>query len=256
MLARAVDLLQVGDGMLLAQVLRVLLQHFAVTDDGIERRAQLVAHVGEKGALGPIGLLGGGFGLLGFGGGAGQFGGPFLHFFFQVLVVNFEHVIGVLQLGVPLLDDRQHLVERVNEGSDFVVAHLVRPHQIVLFFSDHLRHAHQVHDRLGDQRLKLVGNEESHQAGNQHHHDHDVGVAIEPRLQLLGQVGLEIDRADPFPVRNNRPENAQVIAGKTVFQLGRLGRNGLAAVLVLEIRTDRRLVAGIDDRGDDLVFVL
>ena len=114
MLARAVDLLQVGDKMRLAQVLRVLLQHFAVTDDGVEGRAQLVAHVGEKGALGPIGFLGGGSRLLGFSGGAGQFGRPFLHLFFQVLVVDFEHVIGMLQLGVPLLDDGQHLVESVD----------------------------------------------------------------------------------------------------------------------------------------------
>ena len=131
----------------------------------------------------------------------------------------------------------------------------MRPHQVVLFFSDHFCRAHQVHDGLGDQWLELVGDEEGHQAGNQHHHHHDVGVAIEPSLQLTGEVGLEIDGANQFLVRNNRPENAQVIAGKTLFQLGRLGRNRFTTVR-LEIPTDRHLVAGIDDRGDDLVLVL
>ncbi len=53
-----VDLLQVGDGVLVALVLRVLHQHLAVADDRVHRRAELVAHVGEEGALGPVGLLG------------------------------------------------------------------------------------------------------------------------------------------------------------------------------------------------------
>ena len=45
------------------EVLGFLLQHFAVADDGVERGAQLVAHVGQEGALGPVGDLGG---FLGF----------------------------------------------------------------------------------------------------------------------------------------------------------------------------------------------
>ena len=35
-----------------------LLQHVRETDDGVERRAQFVAHGGEKTALGGIGALG------------------------------------------------------------------------------------------------------------------------------------------------------------------------------------------------------
>ena len=44
--------------------------HFGETDDGIERRAQLVAHGGEEAALGDVGL---------FGGGARQIKGLFLN---------------------------------------------------------------------------------------------------------------------------------------------------------------------------------
>ena len=43
----------------LADVLRLLLQHLAVADDGVQRRAQLVAHVGQEGALGFVRFLGG-----------------------------------------------------------------------------------------------------------------------------------------------------------------------------------------------------
>ena len=43
----------------IAQVLALLLEHLAVADDRVERRAQLVAHVGEELALGAVGDLGG-----------------------------------------------------------------------------------------------------------------------------------------------------------------------------------------------------
>src|SRR4051812_43337124 len=51
MLASGVDLLQIDHECLLAQVLSFLLEHLGVADDGVERRAQLVRHVGDEGAL-------------------------------------------------------------------------------------------------------------------------------------------------------------------------------------------------------------
>ena len=54
-LARGVDLLEVGGEVLLAQVFGLFLQHLAVADDGVQRRAQLVAHVGQELALGAVG---------------------------------------------------------------------------------------------------------------------------------------------------------------------------------------------------------
>ena len=44
--------------LVLAEVVRLLLQHLAVADDRVQRRAQLMAHVGEELALGTIGRLG------------------------------------------------------------------------------------------------------------------------------------------------------------------------------------------------------
>jgi len=58
-LARAVDLHHVGHEVLLGALAELLLQHLAVADDGVQRGAQLVAHVGQEGALGPAGVLGG-----------------------------------------------------------------------------------------------------------------------------------------------------------------------------------------------------
>ena len=54
--AAHVDLLEIlGEGRL-AQLRGFLLEHLAVADDGIERRAQLVRHAGEEAGLLPSGL--------------------------------------------------------------------------------------------------------------------------------------------------------------------------------------------------------
>ena len=43
-----VDLLEVGQERLLAEVVGLLLEHLGVADDGVERRAQLVGHVRQE----------------------------------------------------------------------------------------------------------------------------------------------------------------------------------------------------------------
>ena len=48
MAAGAFDLLEVGNETFLAEIGRLFLQDLAVADDGVERRAQLVAHIGEE----------------------------------------------------------------------------------------------------------------------------------------------------------------------------------------------------------------
>ena len=58
MLAGRVDLLKVRDAIRSARSpAACFLQHLAVADDGVQRRAQLVAHVGEELALGAVGGL-------------------------------------------------------------------------------------------------------------------------------------------------------------------------------------------------------
>ncbi len=56
--SRRVDLLEVRNQRVLPGLLRVLLEHLAVADDGVERCAQFVAHRGEKLALRLVGGLG------------------------------------------------------------------------------------------------------------------------------------------------------------------------------------------------------
>jgi hypothetical protein len=57
-LAGELDLAQLVGGALEAALVGLLEQHLGVADDGVERGAQLVAHVGEEAALGERGLLG------------------------------------------------------------------------------------------------------------------------------------------------------------------------------------------------------
>jgi hypothetical protein len=52
----AVDLLERRDQDVLPEIPDFLREHLAVSDDGIERRPQLVADVGHEGALGPAGV--------------------------------------------------------------------------------------------------------------------------------------------------------------------------------------------------------
>ena len=56
--ARGVDVVQVGNEGIIAKLFGLLRQHFAVADDGVHWRAQFMAHIGEKRALGAIGALG------------------------------------------------------------------------------------------------------------------------------------------------------------------------------------------------------
>jgi hypothetical protein len=48
MVSRAMDFLQIGNELLLTARLGVFLQHFAVTDDLIQRRAQFVAKMRKR----------------------------------------------------------------------------------------------------------------------------------------------------------------------------------------------------------------
>ena len=57
-LAGSADLLQIADLLAAAVELGVLEQDLAVADDGVERSAQLVAHLGQELGLGAVGALG------------------------------------------------------------------------------------------------------------------------------------------------------------------------------------------------------
>ena len=62
--AGVVDGFQIGFVRRISVRLDVLQQNLAVADDGVERRAELVVHLGEKDGLGLVGAIGLIFGLL------------------------------------------------------------------------------------------------------------------------------------------------------------------------------------------------
>src|SRR6185312_15771539 len=117
MLAGVFDFLNVLDILNLAGFLYFFLDHLAITDDGVERRAKLMAHVSEKGALGAAGIFGGSLCS------EQLFLGLFAveNFAFKLLASHLQFVISTLQGGVAMLDFRQHRVEAVDEAADFVI---------------------------------------------------------------------------------------------------------------------------------------
>jgi hypothetical protein len=58
-LSRPADLGEIGAELRLLPLGGILLEHLTVSDDGVERGSELVAHVGEERALGVVGHLGG-----------------------------------------------------------------------------------------------------------------------------------------------------------------------------------------------------
>ncbi len=101
----------------------------------VHRRADLVAHVGEEGALRMAGRLGRVLGLF-------QLLGTHAHLAFQLVAV-------LRQLGVALLDLRQHVVEAVDQRAQLVAA-LVLHLGIGLAGRHPLRGGDQLFDRMRD----------------------------------------------------------------------------------------------------------
>ena len=62
LVAGGVDFLQVGDVGVQAQVFSFLLQHFAVADDLVERRAEVVTDAGKDSVVAGFRVPGAGFG--------------------------------------------------------------------------------------------------------------------------------------------------------------------------------------------------
>src|SRR5258708_1896522 len=86
-----VDLAQIIGNLLLIRVTSVLLEHLAIADDGVERGTQLMAHVGQEGALGLIGGLGG---VLG----GSRLRGPLGDALLELLVGALQRKLGTLAL--------------------------------------------------------------------------------------------------------------------------------------------------------------
>ena len=151
MFARRLDLPEILHAIRLPQFSRFLFQHFAVSDDGIERCPQFVAHVRQECALRPAGLLRSVFGLQEF----------FLRFFSVLdLLLQFagpglQFLVRSPERRVPLLDFGQHGVKAIDQPSNFVAVRLGRAYLVIAVGRDHSHGVFQVQNRPGDQPLKF-----------------------------------------------------------------------------------------------------
>src|SRR5260370_5830535 len=112
----------------LSRVSSFLLQHLAISDDGVERRPQLVTHICKKCAFGTIGFLSRVFCVEQF----------FLrlftlkYFLLQLVRSGLQLTIGALQRDISLLDFRQHGVESIDQSANFAALGFASPAAIVL----------------------------------------------------------------------------------------------------------------------------
>ena len=155
-LARGVYFLQVGNEGLLAGVFELFLQHFAVADDGVERRAQLMAHVGKELALRAIRFFRGvlGFEQLVLALAQLRFGGPCALAFFLRLRPFHAQAPGDVVEGC---DDLAELVARLACND---VLHRTADHAVRGFL--------QPGDRAHDARVERdpqIEHEQQHQRG-------------------------------------------------------------------------------------------
>ncbi len=124
-------------------------------DDGVQRSAQLVAHVGEEGAFCKIcdlGLLGHDVGPLGC---LLKLDGSVGYLLLEVFPVFHQFLVADMNL-------RKHVVETVNETSYLIRSSFFRLDRIVLLFRDDLHRPGQGQDRFRDDALELRGEEIGH----------------------------------------------------------------------------------------------
>src|SRR5581483_3641857 len=168
----------------------LLLQHFAVADDGVERGAQLMAHVRQELALG---FRGGQGLLLGFA----------------------QRRVHRLQFLLVLLHLPEHLVVSVNQVADLVAALLCHPDRIILALGNQPCRLGQIQNWLRNHPLEARRQHKGRQQRAQQYGRPHVRVTPHQSAQFR-QVRLEINRAQALLSPVNRPENFQAALQETV----------------------------------------
>ena len=176
----AEDLPQIVGDSAVAVIAGVLDEHLTVTDDGVHRRAEFVAHFREKRTLRLIGLLGGDHGALQFRRARGDL-------LFQLLVDLAQALPGFLgvpaghfQFGVSLLNRLDHEIKRTGEGPDLVPSALLHPHAVVLLLRNPAGRASQFGEGSGQTALEGVTDHHREQARGQKDDDHSADEVAKP----------------------------------------------------------------------------
>jgi len=201
---------RVGRGPCGREVVALLLGELGVErqlghpDHAVQRRADLVAHVGEELALRPARRLGAVARHGEVGVGLAQLLGARRDLGLEVGLV-------LAELRVAELDHRQHLVEAVDERPDLVVALLDGTHREVALLGDPARRAREGQHRVRDEALEARGQRERHERGQHQHREHEQLVAADARAHLL-HVRADVEGPDALAVQGDGPRDGQAAA--------------------------------------------
>ena len=202
------DLAHVCEQALLAEILHLLLQHLGIADHRRERRAQLVAHIGQELAFRAVG-------------------------FFRRFLGGFQRLLGLLArgdvgMGADPFADRPRLVEDGDAAHGHVAPHAVMAAQAVLDLVER-----DVGDRMipGELRLlAVVGVDRREEA-----------VAGGLLRRLAGEAGPFGRRDREAAIRRSRPDDGGGSLGERAEALLALARallGELAQGLVGDDETD------------------
>ena len=87
--------------------------------------------------------------------------------------------------------------------------------------------------------------------GHEHKDQHEDDVASSTRLNFL-QIGFETDRANRFPIQQNRFAIGEAVGSEIAALLWRLGGKAYPAGAIAMVRSKKYLVGSIDAGGHNV----
>ena len=218
-------------------------------DDAVHRRADFVAHVGEKLALRAAPFLGPVSRRDELGVDRHELGGPRVDLFLQVRLM-------ALQLCVAFLNLPEHLVEPVDQRADLVLAAAFDPDRVGLFARHRSRGRGEPKNRSGNESLKHPCDSKRNDGGAGEHERHDA-AEMAHALPLLRAVRFEVDRADALVIQNDRTEHPDAIVRHRDRVVGAIARRShrRRGEVCAVVGRERLAVEGVHVRVRDLGFV-
>ena len=211
--------------------------------DGVERRAQFMAHRRQEGRLGIVGAARlfhrhGQFAIRHF-----QLHRALVHAHFQFLVQAHDFL---LRLGALLalarqfavrafqrvraqLDLGQHLVEGIDQLRHLVVAELARAARVVARLDHFARHVGDIEDGLRDDEIEAAQQQQGHQQRQHRHAQRDGQVIGRAAGQLI--IGAQIHGAQQLAIVDDGLEQFHRAAGDADTFLAHLRRQRAHALV-------------------------
>ena len=99
---------------------------------------------------------------------------------------------------------RKHLVECISQTSHLVLAHLRRPHRIVVMVGDRPRCAGKAQNRIGDKAQELTRKQEREKERSGKNQRKNAAVEFEKLRRHCLQIRHEAERSFRFPIEHDR----------------------------------------------------